>query len=626
MNTLKTSRFTLLAVWFCVLQTTAAEFFVAVDGNDQNPGTLGQPVATLRQARDLARKVSDQPRRIFIQPGTYYDVSVGLGPEDSGLTIEGSRLGKVILAGGELITNWNSQPNGWLTADLPPYPASVLDYPTLHKSWDIKALVVNHEWRPKSRYPKSGFLTNLNEWHTEYRGNVGGSWGRNPTVDESSALKYHPGDIPDGLVPADTDVTVYHTWDAAFGRVKSNDVAHAILHLVPEGPQPLGAFGLHDYVLWNTPQGMTRPGQWMHEHGPQRINYIPRASETADSLRLIAPSALTIIGIRGTAEHPARKITLRNLYFTCTTSSIGSGGTMELDKEAAVSLAHAEDCTLTGLEFRNVGAWGINGKSGNHGAIIQECVAEDCGAGGIALAGNKAEVRNNTVLNVGLLFPAGTGIVCHGSNGQVISNRVANCTFDGIACGSGTNTTIAWNTVSNALSVLRDGGGIYVTICSNYFINNNFITAIKESGGIDGWGIYLDEHTFLTSVRNNLVTRTPYGFTSHFSFTNSIHKNIFASGTSLDLAFARSGEINFDDNMLWTTGRLKIRVPPGGQHWTNNALGRIPKQTAWVTLDKYYETGESAPPTGALIPVTGSPTLKPSFPVPEAEHVGHVTR
>lgn len=36
--------------------TTEASFFVAVDGDDRNPGTVEEPFATLTRARDAVRE------------------------------------------------------------------------------------------------------------------------------------------------------------------------------------------------------------------------------------------------------------------------------------------------------------------------------------------------------------------------------------------------------------------------------------------------------------------------------------------------------------------------------------------------------------------------------------------
>lgn len=61
--------------WRIVLATgnlvPAATFVVAPCGNDQNPGTNEQPLATLQAARDAGRKAGQGPHRIILTAGDY---------------------------------------------------------------------------------------------------------------------------------------------------------------------------------------------------------------------------------------------------------------------------------------------------------------------------------------------------------------------------------------------------------------------------------------------------------------------------------------------------------------------------------------------------------------------------
>jgi len=50
----------------------ASEYYVAVLGNDANPGTLAQPFATLSRAQQAARKAAGREAvTVFIREGTY---------------------------------------------------------------------------------------------------------------------------------------------------------------------------------------------------------------------------------------------------------------------------------------------------------------------------------------------------------------------------------------------------------------------------------------------------------------------------------------------------------------------------------------------------------------------------
>ena len=93
-------------------------FYVSPAGKDDAPGTEAAPFATLHRAVEATRAATG-PRKIVLLPGTYYLASsINLGPEDSGLVIEGVRGRQTILSGGRRITNWRPWKGDILQADL----------------------------------------------------------------------------------------------------------------------------------------------------------------------------------------------------------------------------------------------------------------------------------------------------------------------------------------------------------------------------------------------------------------------------------------------------------------------------------------------------------------------------
>jgi hypothetical protein len=70
---------------------TAADFYVAVDGNDSAAGTAQAPFSTLDRARGAVRELRQrtpgraEPITVTIRGGTYYlDAPLVFGAEDSG--------------------------------------------------------------------------------------------------------------------------------------------------------------------------------------------------------------------------------------------------------------------------------------------------------------------------------------------------------------------------------------------------------------------------------------------------------------------------------------------------------------------------------------------------------------
>jgi len=87
---------------FSGMLLNAQEIYMAANGNDNNPGTREQPVATLEEARDKARATG--AKKIWIRGGRYQVTSTTVfNNRDSGLTISGFGTERVILDGGAYV-------------------------------------------------------------------------------------------------------------------------------------------------------------------------------------------------------------------------------------------------------------------------------------------------------------------------------------------------------------------------------------------------------------------------------------------------------------------------------------------------------------------------------------------
>ena len=103
-----------------------ADFVVAVTGDDRNPGTEAQPLATIRRARDAVRELRKaQPERdvlVLIRGGTYYVAeplvftSDDSGREHGSVTYAAYPGERPVLSGGQRITGFQVDAAGlWTT-------------------------------------------------------------------------------------------------------------------------------------------------------------------------------------------------------------------------------------------------------------------------------------------------------------------------------------------------------------------------------------------------------------------------------------------------------------------------------------------------------------------------------
>jgi hypothetical protein len=189
-------------------------------------------------------------------------------------------------------------------------------------------------------------------------------------------------------------------------------------------------------VLWNTREGITRPGQWYHDRARNRIVYWPLPGEDMDHVEIVVPTRTTIVRLAGTAERPVRNITLRGLCLSATTVPLRAGGFAAARFDGAISLERAEDCTFDDLTVTGRG----RARNQHPTAIrsrtrVLNSEITDCGAGGLYVGGVSAVISNNHVHAIGRAYPSAIGIYRGGRDNQVIHNEVHDCSYSAINYG-----------------------------------------------------------------------------------------------------------------------------------------------------------------------------------------------
>ena len=133
-----------------------------------------------------------------------------------------------------------------------------------------------------------------------------------PTEAELTTMKFKPEDIGPGVDPRNAEVTVYHMWDESMVGVASIDrEAGAMTFSSPTGHPP-GAFGVKKYVVWNTRDGLTQPGQWCLDRTAGKVLYRPVTGEDMTAAQAFAPAVESIITLAGTAPVEVRRILINS--------------------------------------------------------------------------------------------------------------------------------------------------------------------------------------------------------------------------------------------------------------------------------------------------------------------------
>jgi len=549
----------------------AADFYVAPGGDDSRTGAEDQPLATLAAARDAARKAGAGPHRIVLQPGDYYlEEPLLLDARDNRLMIEASVTNSVVLYGGRPVTGWMRDGEKFWCADLPGVKEG---------KWDFRALVVNGRMPPRARLPETGTFKHKSVFKVRWLSSVGGGWERKPTADESTTLLYDPKDMPADLEVRNAELRVYHMWDESLVGVVSNDLTRHALKFSTPAKSPPGAFGVQKYVMFNTREGMTTPGQWYLDRAAGRLVYWPQPGEEMTKVKVVAPVLECVIRIVGSAKAPAERITLRGFSVQATTTPLEPAGFGAGAYEGALSIVHARQCVVENLELCNVGGQGIKGWNMEE-CRIQSCRIHHVGACGIRVGGNRSKVASNYIHHLGLYHPSAVAVSVHHkltesdpTGFHLYRNEIHDSPYSGVTIGGGGHL-VEENLISRVMLELQDGGAIYGSV-QKCILRGNLVRDVVKMG--EGYGVsayYLDEGSQDCLVERNVSVGVERPVHNHIASDLIIRDNVFIAEDNMSLSFPRSRRCAFTDNTVFAPGKITVSPPTAITQWTNNLVIR----------------------------------------------------
>ena len=580
-----------------VVFVRAATFTVAPGGND----ATGKPFATLEAARDAARKAGAGSHRIVIQAGDYFfSKTLELDARDNGLTIEAVEAGKATLYGGKLVTGWRRDGEKFWCADLPGVKEG---------TWDFRALVVEGRLAARARFPETGTFLHRSKFDVAVMPAVAGYWARQPTLLERTTMEYDPKDLPNTVDVRNAEVRIYHMWDESLVGIARHDAERHTFTFATPALFPPGAFGIKKYVVFNTREGLTQPGQWYLDRTVGRIVYWPLPGEDMLRAQVVAPVLECILHVAGTAKTPVQQITLRGLRLQATTTPLKPAGFGAMHYNGALGLEQARQCVVEQLDISNTGGLGLRAQE------LVDCQLRDCqihhlGAGGASVKGAATLVTRVHLHHVGLYHPSAAALVCEsrprGGDGKglhIFRNEIHDVPYSGII-GGGERLVIEGNLVYRVMRELQDGGAIYGGM-HNSILRSNVVRDVVKVG--EGYGVssyYLDEGARDCIIEGNLSSGVERPLHEHIARNLIIRDNVFSVATNMVLSFMRSANCTLSNNTLYVPGKLTISPPSAITSWTHNAVIH------------------SAPPAGGAVAVTGHNDAMP--PAPQPEHKASV--
>lgn len=361
--------------------------YVSPTGNDNQNGTIDQPVQTLKKARELARSYLGQKSiDVVLEDGVYYLAEpLVFKPEDSGtekfpVTYRAAHEGKAVISGGKLLKlNWKPWKNGI-------YQAKV------NGDFTIDQLYINGQRQRMARFPNAVEGKNVfDTWELIYTNKP-----------DSVNDPLDPKRIASWKNPAGGYLHAMH--NALWGD----------MHWLIKGKKPDGTLELEGGWQNNRPSRMHPryrmvenifeeldvPGEWYYDNSKRLLYYFPFPETDLSSAKVEIVRLRQLMEFQGNKENPVQFVRLDGLVFKHAARSFMQNKEPLLRSDwtiyrgGALFFNGATDCTVSNCEFNQLGGNSIFVNNYNRRLTFRTCYIHHGGANGIAFVGDPNMVRS----------------------------------------------------------------------------------------------------------------------------------------------------------------------------------------------------------------------------------------
>lgn len=542
---------------------TPNRIYVAIDGNDVNPGTKDQPLASLQKARDLAREkqATDLPGpiEVIVRGGVYeLDQTLTFGPEDSGsfiypITYRAADNEDVVIRGSRKVTGWEKWKNGIYKADLRRQGLGGIEFHQLFYAGASDSSSLTSQRQILARYPDldplhpltGGFL------YTKEQSPVG-----------DRQLVYNKGDIPWdnwGDISQAEILSPYGGWYFAITPVNHVDREAGTIDFRPIR-KPIEK--VNRYLVQNVLGALDSPGEWFLDYNTSELYFYPPDGDIENGQVLI-PVMDNIIEFSGTIPYPHKylSISYKGRPEDCPRSEVMmepvsyitlKGFTIECARQDAIRMTGTRHCEIINCRITNAGNVGVNiggvtsayQEVGNPriqpatgyetvgaGAGGQSLWANDpgisckvigcdiwsVGCEGIMLLGSDNLAENNHIYDIGLYAKDCPGINLLGERNIARHNTIHDLPRCAIFF-KGVENVMEYNDIHHVVMETKDMGAIRSVHRNKYLggdvIRYNRIFDVPGYGYMSGqlrpdafmtYGVYLDDYTSNVKIYGNII-------------------------------------------------------------------------------------------------------------------------
>ncbi len=504
-----------LAVPLCAV---ARDVYVAKEGDDANPGTKEEPLASIPKAVEAMRGAG--PGTIWVGPGEYYlEIGLALDAQHAGtaerpLVLRGTERGQVSLTGARTVTNLRpitadeAQPlispeakQHVLVADLKEQGFPPLgSMPEKHRDHGQEEVVFGDRPMQSARWPNEGFV----EFDKVLDSGASGvtHWVSR-TVYRPGSFQF-PGERAK-LWDFRRGVWLHgfwcYEWSDEVLKAASYDPATGELRLAAKHAYGIGSpwrkDSKHPFYALHVFEELDQPGEYYLDRQQRRLYFWPPGDVTKTPVRLTL-CRQPLVRADGSAY-----LTVRDL-------------TIESGCDAGVVMSNCRHCRVENCLVRNMGRRGIS-LSGSQMAAVR-CEVTETGSSGISIHGGdrktltpgQCSIENCHVHHVGRLNWEGGRCAILGGCGNRLAHNLFHHGPTGAVAYGGNEHLLELNEVHDMCIHYADVGVFYTGrdwASRGNVVRWNYIHDVAIKGGSGAQAIYLDDCDSGETVVGNIVYR-----------------------------------------------------------------------------------------------------------------------
>jgi autotransporter-associated beta strand protein len=436
--------------WLGLSRAAGADYYVATNGSDANPGTLAAPFLTLTQAQAVVRAAlpsASGPVNVWLRGGTYYlGQTLNFGPQDSGsvtvpVTYSGYSNETVTLSGAVKLTpTWTTYSGSIMVANI-------------GTGRDFDGLFVNGAQQVLARYPNYNANTViLNGYASDcISSNRAARWA-NPTTGLVRGLHGSQwGGNSFKITGKDSSGNPTLQW---VGDNNRGSTLHTTYRMVE-----------------NLFEELDTANEWFYNKTTGNLYFWPPSGLNLATATVEAATVTELLGFRGSAtNNTVRRITFSNFTFTQTHRSLFNTayeglmrGDWAVAREGTIYMSNADYITIQNSTFTNLGGNGIFMSAHNRTNLV----------------------NNNSFVNIGATCVQVVGLMSSTRYPSTWSNQhtdIADTTAGPITDDYPMGCIVSSNYMHNMGVFEKESAGVNISEADSIIVSHNTIHTSPRSG------------------------------------------------------------------------------------------------------------------------------------------------